>query len=249
MKRLFLVLPILALVIAAGCGLVFDTPAEESYTDDFAAADYWRINLNNEAGDVIITTATTDFITVSYTKRCKGTNQNDAEEHLNDIDILLEGTASTGEVTITADFPNVDITREYEVVFTITMPDSTELNIVNTSGDINCQIDNLPSTGYINLEATTGEQTLVITAMDTTAASNIIINATTGSVNMTLPPYAQLDFDMEVTTGEVRINDYAVTQGTPYSNKHKVGTTGDYEVKSNLDVITSAGDITLSAGD
>ncbi len=40
MKRLFFVLPILALVITAGCGLVFDTPAEESYTDDFAASDY-----------------------------------------------------------------------------------------------------------------------------------------------------------------------------------------------------------------
>lgn len=284
MKRLFLVLPVIALIFALSCDVVFDTTAEESYDEEFAATDYWRIDLDNEAGDVIVTTAATDMIKVSYTKRCKGTNENDAEKHLNDIDILLEGNSSTGEITITADFPNVDIAREYEVVFTITMPDSIELDIVNTTGDIDitgldraptletttgsitlknltcevdakvttgdidCHIDSLPSTGDVNLEATTGEQTLVIAAMDTTVASNIDITGTSGSVDMTLPPYAQLEFDMEVTTGEVRIIGYAVYEGTPYSNKHKVGTIGDYEVKSSLEVTTTTGDITLTAG-
>jgi DUF4097 and DUF4098 domain-containing protein YvlB len=262
---------------------VYDVEAEEDHTEQYSTADYWRINMENKAGDVVVTTGAIDMITVTYTKKCRGTSLENANDHLNDIDVYVGGDASTGIITITTDFPQVDIgTRDYQVVFNVTVPDTTKLNIVNTTGgidvtgmnmppyletttgdidisgfncevdakattgNINCTIDNLPESGNVELETTTGDPTLIITDMDTTTSHNINVDATTGSVEVTMPSYSSFDFDIEVTTGEVTVDeDFGATVTGEWSNKHKVGTVGDSETKSDVRANTDTGDIDL----
>ena len=281
MKRWIFVLPALAMILFASCKLVFDTEATESYDKEFKVADgYNKIDLDNEAGEVNITTSNTDVIHVKYIKKCMGTSERDAEKHLNDIDITLSGDTSTGVITIVAEFPDVDVARNYEVTFTIIMPDTIDLDIVNTTGDINiiglskapkleattgditldlldcginaktttghigCTIDILPSNENVTMETTTGDHNLVIASMDTTHA--IDIRATSGKVDIMLPANVNLEFDLQVNTGEVRIEGYDPDY-TEESNKKAVGTIGDAETKATLDAQTETGYITLKA--
>lgn len=286
MKRLLLVLPLLAFaLIFSGCDLILDKEATEDYTEVFKVSSGYNIlDMDNKAGDVVVTaTPTTDSIMIYYIKKCMGTSYAEAEDHLNDIDVTIIGDTATHTVKVGTDFPDVDIARNYQVTFNVIIPDTMNLTVVNTTGDVrvlgmnkkpyletttgdieikdfecevdakattgtvDCEITKLPENGKINLETTTGDAQLVVAVMDTT---NVLsLEATTGTIDVTLPAAVRLEFDMAVTTGEVRINDYTYEQGSPWSNKHKVGTIGVGPARSRLDAVTETGDITLIKGD
>jgi len=176
MKRWFIVLPIF-IALFAGCQVVFDTEATETYTEKFAVADgYNLIDLDNDAGNITVTASATDSISIQYTKKCMGTNDRDAEDHLNDIDVLIEGTKSTGKITITAEFPLVDVTRNYEATFNIVVPADMELDLVANKGSID--ISGMANTPI--LETTDGNITIAGFTCDVDAT------ATKGDIECTL---------------------------------------------------------------
>ncbi|MBN2378450.1 hypothetical protein JXM67_01425 [candidate division WOR-3 bacterium] len=282
MRRWLVVLPILA-VLFAGCEVVFNKPASETYTEKFAVADgYNIIDLDNDAGDVTVTAAAVDSISIQYTKSCMGTSERDAEDHLNDIDVFVEGVKSTGKITITADFPMIEATREYKATFNITVPADISLDLVadkgsidisgmsktptlettngnikitgftcdvdatSTKGDIECTLNKLPASGNVSLSTSDGYQILNIGSMDTTSTINLTATGK-GKIEAALPADARLDFDLQLVSGEIYIYDFNFIQGSPWSNKHKIGTIG-VEPRSTINATSEDGDVILQAG-
>ncbi|MBD3286093.1 DUF4097 family beta strand repeat protein [candidate division WOR-3 bacterium] len=186
MKRWLVVLPILA-VLFSGCEVVFNTPAEESYEETFAVSDgYTRIDLDNESGNVIVNAVEGDSIIVEYTKKCMGSNDRDANEHLNDIDVTLKGTA--GQITITAEFPTFEETRNYEAIFTITAPPDIIMELSANKGNID--ISGMTTSPVLN--TTQGDITIADFECDVDATSgdgdiecSLDVLPDSGNVNLT----------------------------------------------------------------
>lgn len=289
MKRMALLLLVVALTGLISCGLFGDNPARQTLTEYFSpAGDYYRIEVDNEVGTVIVNTGDVTEITVEYERVCTGTSARDAKNHLNDIYVYISGNQETGIITVEGEVPddNLDL-RNYEVNFTITAPRDIQLDIAQatgdvevddltypptinvttgnitatgldceidamvTTGDIDCTIDNLPSEAPIELDVITGTITLVITAMDVTAVSDIDLTGVTTDVYMTFPANSELEFDLETTTGGVQIDqdfDYTPREEGAWSNLHKQGTIGSSDTRSTLDATVVTGTITLDMG-
>lgn len=201
MKRMLLAVLACVILFSAGCQVVFDTPATEEYSETYQVSDgYKYLNLDNESGNVVVTGTETDEITVVYEKSCMGTNERDAEEHLNDINVTLSGSTADSTITITADFPLIEDAREYEAIFTITVPPDMILDLSANRGDIT--ISNMTSSP--KLETTRGKITITGFECDVEAS------ATEGDIECTLdslPPSSTVKLTTEDGYQTLIIND------------------------------------------
>lgn len=286
MKRLlFLALPLAAVaLLVSNCTVLYDVRAEDPGSLTYPISDgYNLIEMDNKAGNVVITTeAGLDSIYIDFKKICYGTSTDEAAEHFTDIEVSIVGTTSDSTIRITTDFPNID-TRKYQAEFEIRIPDTMNLDIVNTSGNveitgmarqpqrlettsgsitikgfncgidakattgnISCEIVNLPSNKSVNLETVSGTTTLDVLAMDTTNALDI--TGESGDIVVTLPSTVQLSFDLQTTSGKVTINGFVPEHGTTWGNTHQVGTIGTSDTKSTLKAVTESGNVTLNQG-
>lgn len=195
MKRLLLVLPLLAATaLFVGCPLIYDTPFTRSNTETFKVSNgYATINVDNEVGNVRVLTTDEDEIVVTYDRKCWGTSMDDAEEHVNEIYVFVEGNQSTGVITVEGRVPDADLdVRRYEVDFTIYVPDTMSVDINNITGDV--ELNNLRrkpavevTTGTIDINGFKCEVDAKITTgvIDCTidslpAGGNVTLRATSG---------------------------------------------------------------------
>ncbi len=254
------------------CSVVFNSKATEDYTEKFPVSDYNRITMNNKAGNVIVTTGKVDSIAVSYTKKCMGTSDDDAKSHLNDINVYVGGDKNTGLITITADFPKVDIgTRDYEVTFTLIIPDSIELSIQNTTGNI--EINGMNKTPTIT--ATTGNIKIRdfncnVKAATTTGnidckiktlpdAGNVSLITTKGNQTLAIEAMdTSSTINLQASTGNIEVElpstlklkfDLKVSTGEVRIKDYKTTTTGEWSNKHKVGYIgdVETGKSTLNA--
>ena len=89
----------------------------------------------DDAGEVIITGADVDEVTVSITKTGYGRSQSQADEVLNSIEYVIE--QKDNSITLTFDYPKSNTNITQNVDFIITVPFETTVNVDASFGKLN----------------------------------------------------------------------------------------------------------------
>lgn len=118
-------------------GIDFDGPrvsvsAEESETLEVDGPV--SLKVVDDAGDVSITGADVEEVSISITKTGVGRNQAQAEEVLNSIDYEIEQNGNS--ITLTFDYPKANTTINQQVDFVVTVPFETTVDVKAAFGEL-----------------------------------------------------------------------------------------------------------------
>lgn len=238
MTRSALLTLTLAFLLAAcgddnGNGGPYDYQVEDPDTKTWPATGVTKLVVSTRNGAIALAITGADPITAGIVRSCKGTDEADAQAHIDDITITDNLAGDT--LTITADMPD-EAKRSYSANFNIEAPvlENVDLDAENglisvtdhegsveadlENGEISCDLAALPATGWARLSAGNGSVTLSVPA-DVSAAFDISSGVGTVTVTGLTPTY---------TTDEAA---------------HKAGSLGAGEAEITITV--EVGDITL----
>lgn len=127
----------LLVVLFSGCNIEtnFDEKTEgyESYP---LSAGYTLLEIDNKAGNVIVTASDKDSVCIDYTQKAVGTTSSIfSHDHSKDINVEFETNPDDGSIKIVTDFPESP-TINYSVDFEIQVPETMELDILNALGNV-----------------------------------------------------------------------------------------------------------------
>ena len=222
---------LLAGLLVTACWFNF-YDAEAPETRDWPAAGIDTIYLNVDNGAIGVTARADTTITTIITKRCKGTNDADAEAHLGDIVISESLAGSALFLRATAPTPN---TRSYAADFAISAPDSTVLRITSANGAVtltgmaeyasivaaNGAVTTTAHTGHLDVAAANGAVNCDMADMG--MYSSVALHSNNGAVELAIPTDAEVVFDASTNNGSVQVNGFTLISYTVNEPKHKSG--------------------------
>lgn len=196
-------------------GIDFDGPrvsASAEETQTLAVEGPVSLKVVDDAGDVTVTGADVDEVSISITKTGIGRNQAQAEEVLNSIEYKVEQKGDS--ITLTFDYPKANTTVNQQVDFVVTVPFETtmdvkaafgELSVSDIQGDVvldtefgNISVDRVD--GALELRTNSGQIDLVSVqagtqdvdiysgfgtiALEQVRAANITIESRSGKIEL-----------------------------------------------------------------
>lgn len=187
--------------------------AEAPFSYAVKVVDHMRIRLVAITGTVNISgNSQTDSISISGIRRVKSNSMADAEQHLPDLSVDFQDVGS--EVTVITNQPQDSEGRGYEVDYTITLPDTLQVQVNAVTGVItissitgNVSIGHV--TGDITLSDVLGNSTVslvtgIITGEIYLPLNGIIdLGTVTGNINLQIPVNTSAVFSANVTTGSI----------------------------------------------
>ena len=99
------------------------------------ASGSWVTEVVDDAGDVTVTGADVEEVSISITKTGYGRNQAQAEEILNNIEYKIE--QKDNSITLTFDYPKSNTNVNQNVDFVVTVPFETTADVDAAFGKIN----------------------------------------------------------------------------------------------------------------
>jgi len=207
----------------------------------------------DDAGDVTITGADVEEVSVSVTKTGYGRNQAKAEEALKDIQYKIEQNGDS--ITLTFEYPEINTNINQQVDFTVTVPIETKVDVEASFGEVNVSniqgevvLDN--DFGDITIDKIDGPVKVATNSgrVDMTAVkagtADINLNSGFGSVN--LDQVSGANIKVESNSGALDLENVRATKdmtlSTEFGNvKFETGTAG------TLEVTTNSGSISLTA--
>jgi hypothetical protein len=239
MARIFL-FTALAAVLTAGCGNgssdSYDFQLDVPETKTWPATGVLKLAASTPNGAIAVAITGADPISADITRSCKGTDQADAEAHIENVTITDSLAGDT--LTIEADMPNPN-DRSYNATFDIAAPvlEHMDLDVVNgeitvqdhqgsidattSNGAIDCDLATLPGAGWAHLETTNG------------------------TITLSVPADVSAGFDVKTINGTVTIIGFGSVDYTPNESTHKAGTLGAGHAEITITI--SNGDATLQA--
>ena len=257
-------LPILLLAVA--CLYTYKLEVPETHT--YAAAGISRLHAKTQNGAISVTASPDTVIIDSVLKYAYGRDKADAEEAIENV--VYSDTVVGDELTVKAEMPSGG--RPYGASFTITVPDSTELSLATTNGDVS--VTN--TVGDINVSTTNGNVELTGT-MGTASVSttngrlNVIVHdgacygattngaidcdlaalrpteavglsTTNAKVTLLLPDDVSALIEATNTNGLITIYDFTVTYET--QDEHHIRARIGSGA-SGITIVTTNGDIVV----
>jgi DUF4097 and DUF4098 domain-containing protein YvlB len=260
--RRFLPVPLLAVA----CLYTYKLEVPENHT--YAAAGISGINVTTENGAVSVAESAATVITVDVLKYAYGRNQDDAEKAIKNV--VYSDTIAGGELRAKVEMPSGN--RPYGASFTITAPDSTNLSLSTTNGDVEVVglVGNISATttnGNVGLTGTAGTASVSTTNGRLTASvhSGAFYGATTngtvdcdlvalgptedvglattnGKVTLLLPDDVSAVIDATNTNGLITIYDFTVIYDTQ-TEHHVHARIGSGA--SSITITTTDGDVVV----
>jgi hypothetical protein len=249
MKKMFSIL-ILAF-LASGC---FDYELEETETREWPSDDLDEIVASTENGGITASVTDDAAVTATITKRCKGRDKSDAEDHIDNV--VVEDAIVESQLQLSADVPSSS-NRGYGASFDIDAPAHLFLDLSTSNGGISIQgftggallhtsnggIDVDELQGGIDAHTSNGAITcdLIILGTDEEA----LLSTSNGRITLTVPGDIDATFEASTSNGSIDVNgfddiDYESNEGT-----HKSGTIG--LGGATITLSTSNGSITLTS--
>jgi hypothetical protein len=228
-------------MLLLGCGNGTGNPNDYEYEDPetrtWPAAGITRLEVTTINGAITVDTDGTDPITADITRRCTGTDQADAEAHIDDI-VITEST-SGDTLTLEASMPIDGTARNYSADFEVSAPELEQLDLQTTNGSITV----LTHEGDVASTVTNGS---IDVDMADVGTGTVALTTSNGTITLSIPSDTSATFDAQVSNGEVHVSGIDSTTLTTDETNHKAGTFGSGDAEITLSV--SNGDITIQAG-
>ena len=235
-NRLRRFLPILLLAVACLYTYRWIVARIHSYP----AAGITALRAETRNGDINVIVSAVDSIAVVDSTYAYGRDRADAEEAAENV--VYSDTVVGGELIVKAEMPSGG--RPYGASFTITSPDSTDLSLATTNGDVSVanaigDINVSTTNGKVALTGTTGTASVSTTngslevkvhrgalygatsngAIDCDIAAlrpteAVALSTTNGDVTLLLPEDVSALIEATDTTGFITIYDFTVTYET-----------------------------------
>jgi hypothetical protein len=257
-------LPIVLLAVAC----LYTYKLEVTDTHTYAADEITGLNATTRNGAISVTASNDAVITVDVLKHAYGRDQADAEQSI--ANVVYSDTTVGDELRVKAEMPSGS--RPYGASFTITAPESVELSLSTTNGDVAVQsvvgdISATTTNGNVTLTGTAGTADVSTTngqldvkvhsgplyggttngAVDCDLAAlspteDVRLATTNGKVTLFLPEDVSAVLDATNTNGTITIYDFTVIYDSP-TEHHIRGRIGSGA--STINVTTTNGDIVV----
>jgi hypothetical protein len=255
-----------AVLVVAACLYTYKLEVPETHT--YAAAGVTGLNAATQNGAISVTASHDTVITVGVLKHAYGRDKADAEKAI--VNVVYSDTVVGDKLGVKAEMPSGN--RPYGAAFTITAPDSTNLSLSTTNGDVN--VTN--TVGDINASTTNGNVELTVTSgtasvsttngkLNLSVHSGPLYGATTngavdcdlaalgptedaglattnGDVTLLLPADVSAVIDATNTNGTITIHDFTVIYEQQTAT-HVRGRIGSGA--SSITITTTNGDVTV----
>lgn len=213
-----------------------DFVASESFSFGVEVTNHTKLRLEGINGNVTITGLSgADSVIVTGEKRVGSESVQDAEDHLQDLQVSVSDLSS--EVYVKTTQPDETHGRSYVVDYNITLPQNLHVEVSNVNGSVTIgSINNSVSVVNVNGQVTLNEifgSVLVslvngqIQAEVTLPTDGTIVMTTVnGGIGLDIPQSTSADFSASVDNGIISIYDLILTNlvSTPNS---LTGTLGD----------------------
>ncbi len=227
--------------------------AQEVISYGFVVTTQSYLSVNTGNGNIeIVGVADTDSVLITAEKIVKSESVEDAEAHLDDLSISIDGQAN--DIYVLATPPIQSEGRYYGVKFTMYVPEYLEISAVNVNKDIRVEdIKNTVSVsntnGGIDLDRISGS--VYVTLVNGTVASRVYLPAdgkinmdvTDGSAILYLPTTTSAELTAYTTNGVINVNQLDFTEIIIDSEISFMGNLGNARGTIYLEVLN--GNITI----
>jgi hypothetical protein len=240
MARIYAV-SLIFVVLLAGCGDddgnggPYTYQVEEPETKTWPATGVTKLVVSTENGAVAVAVTGADPISADIVRSCKGTDEADAQAHVDDITVT--DTLAGDTLTIVAEMPD-DAKRSYSASFDIEAPVLEHMDLDTENGQISVS----DHEGSIDADVANGEIACDLAALP--AAGWARLRAGNGGVTLSVPGDVSASFDIQTGVGTVTVIGLTATYTTDEA-AHKAGTLGAGEAEITITV--EVGDITIQA--
>jgi hypothetical protein len=192
-----------------------DFVAEESFYFRVDVVDQTRFRLVGISGSISVTgVAGSDSVIIAGKRRVESESVEDAEEHLELLEVDVQDLAS--EVVVMTIQPAQTYGRGYEIDYEICVPEDIEVRVVNVNGGVT--IDSIKSditvgnvngdviqngiSGSVSVDLVNGSiESEVSLPIDGT----IDLEVVNGSIDLEIPQNTSADFSATITNGRIDI--------------------------------------------
>jgi hypothetical protein len=254
-------------LLAVACLYTYKLEVPE--THPYAAAGITRLDAKTQNGAISVTASQDTIITIDVVKHAYGRDKAGAEEAIENV--VYSDTVVGDELRVKAEMPSGS--RPYGASFTITTPDSNDLSLATTNGDVsvtNTVGDVTASTtnGSVELDSTAGLASVSTTngSLNVKVHSGAFYGATTngaidcdlaglrvteevglattnGKVTLWLPDDVSAVIEATNTNGFITIYDFTVTYETQ-TEHHLRARIGSGA--SSITITTTNGDVVVN---
>ena len=255
-----------AVLVVAACLYTYKLEVPETHT--YAAAGVTGLNAATQNGAISVTASHDTVITVGVLKHAYGRDKADAEKAI--VNVVYSDTVVGDKLGVKAEMPSGN--RPYGASFTITTPDSTDLSLSTTNGDIgvtntvgsitanttNGNIELTGTAGTASVSTTNGRLNVIVHsgafygattngAVDCDLAAlgvaeDVGLATTNGKVTLLLPDNISAVIEATNTNGLITIHDFTVTYETQ-TEHHVRARIGSGA--SSITVTTTNGDVVV----
>ena len=190
--------------------------ATETFSYNATVKDQTQFRLNGINGNIKVTGTDTETITIAGEKKVGSDSVEDAEEHLQDIEINIQDT--TDLVYVKTVQPEETHNRDYSVNYTITVPYNLKVQIDNINGtvivesisntvsvtDVNGTVNVLEIYGSVSVNLTNG---LIDGKIALPTDGTIILSTVNGNIDLVIPTDSSAGFSAHLSNGNISVSD------------------------------------------
>jgi len=204
---------ILPLVLFGAGSVVVSTIVESSEVTELSTtqlalepdATDVTFRIENEVGDITITTGAAGEIAVEYRKVARGISQGQARSYLDDINVRLE-ERSDGTIALTTERPGGTLSfgRASEVDLTISVPDDVVFDLVVNGGVGALRVERGVRVGQIDAQLNVGD--IVFNGALDESLSDSRMKVDVGALRLYVPGDLYAQIDAETGVGNVTMD-------------------------------------------
>jgi DUF4097 and DUF4098 domain-containing protein YvlB len=241
-RTLLYVLPgilLLLLISSTGCDVQHISGSEYTASANFdiriAVDGLTAFTLNGINGTIDITgSSTADTIHVWGVRKVESDTQNDADTHLDDLQVEVTNTPPT--LRIETDQPNNSNGRNYEVTYHVTLPEGMIIIVNNINGNISVDdMENNVNANLVNgnvIISNIGGNIVVtnvngqIDCRSALALNGICqLSLVNGNIELEIPTSTSALFTASVVNGSISVDNLTLTNSTitPFTTTGTLG--------------------------
>jgi hypothetical protein len=213
-----------------------DFVASESFSFGVQVTDHTQLRLEGINGNVTITALSgADSVIVTGEKRVGSESMQDAEDHLQELDVSV--TDALNEVFVKTTQPDQSHGRSYVVDYSIALPQNLVVVIINVNGgvtidSVNSSVSVVNVNGQVVLNEIFGNVSVSLVNGQIQAevtlptGGTIGMSTVNGGIDLDIPQSTSAGFSAIVVNGTISISDLVLTGlvSTPTSLTGTLGT-------------------------